>query len=56
MVLSTNEDLGKLVKNVCSPGGTTIEAVESLQDSGFEKIVEKAAKAAIEKSISMSKQ
>lgn len=55
MVLSTDVDLGTLVKNVCSPGGATIEAVESLQDNDFEKIVEKAAKAAIEKSISMSK-
>lgn len=55
MVLSTDVDLGTLVKNVCSPGGTTIEAVTYLQENGFEKIVEKGAKAAIEKSISMSK-
>ncbi len=55
MVLSTDVELGTLVKNVCSPGGTTIEAVESLQDSDFEKIVEKAAGAAIEKSMAMSR-
>jgi pyrroline-5-carboxylate reductase len=54
MVLSTDIDLGVLVKNVCSPGGTTIEAVESLQNDDFEEIVERAAKAAIEKSIKMS--
>lgn len=55
MVLSTDTDLGDLVKNVCSPGGTTIEAVESLQNNKFEEIVSRGAKAAIEKSIKMSK-
>jgi pyrroline-5-carboxylate reductase len=41
--------------NVCSPGGTTIEAVNVLLDEGFIETVKKAAEAAYRKSISMSK-
>lgn len=48
-------DIGTLIDNVCTPGGTTIEAVKSLRESGFDEIVKKGAKAAIEKSLAMSK-
>lgn len=41
-------DIGQLIKNVCSPGGTTIEAVNHYNDSDLEKIIvegmEKCAK------------
>ena len=47
--------LDSLIDAICTPGGTTVEAVKSLNESGFEETVKKGAKAAIEKSIAMSK-
>ena len=47
--------LDALIDAICTPGGTTIEAVKSLNENGFEEIVKKGAEAAIEKSIAMSK-
>jgi pyrroline-5-carboxylate reductase len=49
------ENLGKvdprqLCVNVCSPGGTTIEAVKVFEEAGFTELVSKAAKASAEKS------
>ena len=47
--------LDELIDAICTPGGTTIEAVKSLYENDFEGIVKKGAEAAIEKSIAMSK-
>ena len=55
MVLKTDIDPEQLCINVCSPGGTTIEAVESLKEDGFKESVEKAFQAAVDKSKKMSK-
>ena len=55
MVLNTDIDPEQLCINVCSPGGTTIEAVESLKADGFEESIEKAFQAAVDKSKDMSK-
>lgn len=55
MVLETDVDPVQLRINVCSPGGTTIEAVNSLEDSNFQEIVIRAMDAAIEKSKAMTK-
>ena len=55
MVLNTDIDPKQLCINVCSPGGTTIEAVESLKTDGFEESIEKAFQAAVDKSKNMSK-
>ncbi len=55
MVLKTDIDPEQLCINVCSPGGTTIEAVESLKADGFEESIEKAFQAAVDKSKKMSK-
>ena len=38
-----------LVDQVCSPGGTTIEGVASLQANGFEATLTKAFDAVLEK-------
>lgn len=48
-------DIDSLIDSVCTPGGTTIEAVRSLKDNDFEEIVKKGAAAAIEKSAAMSR-
>lgn len=55
MVLETNIHPGKLKDNVCSPGGTTIEAVSKLEETGFRSSIISAMSVAIEKSINMSK-
>ncbi len=50
MVLETGTHPAELKDMVCSPGGTTISAVESLENSGFRGAVMDAVAACIEKS------
>ena len=50
MVLDTGKHPGALKDAVCSPGGTTIEAVRSLEEDGFRAAVMHAVMAAAEKS------
>lgn len=49
MILESEEHPWALVDQVCSPGGTTIEGVASLQNSGFEATVMDAVQASIDK-------
>lgn len=55
MVLETGMDPVQLRINVCSPGGTTIEAVNTLKENGFEKIIKEGFQAAVDKSKLMVK-
>lgn len=55
MVLETGVDPVTLRENVCSPGGTTIEAVKALQNNGFHDNIVEAFNAAVEKSKVMTK-
>lgn len=55
MVLETGKHPGELKDMVCSPGGTTIEAVKTLETEGFRSAVIKAIGDCIEKSKEMSK-
>lgn len=49
LILESEEHPWELVDQVCSPGGTTIEGVLSLQESGFETSVAKAVDASFNK-------
>lgn len=53
MVLETGKHPAELKDMVCSPGGTTIEAVQTLEAEGFRNAVLKAMKACAEKSSKM---
>ena len=50
MVLETGIHPAQLKDNVCSPGGTTIEAVASLEENGFRTAIIEAIKVCAEKS------
>ena len=55
MVLETGEHPGKLKDDVCSPGGTTIEAVYTLEKNNFRGTVISAMESCTEKAIRMGK-
>lgn len=55
MVLETGMHPGALKDNVCSPGGTTIEAVAALENSGMRAAVIDAIDVCVKKSKEMSK-
>lgn len=48
-------DPDTLIRNVCSPGGSTIEGVRSLDSDDFEKIVGKAITASYRRNIELGK-
>jgi len=54
MVLESGEHPGQLKDKVCSPGGTTIEAVCALEERGLRRALVAAATAAADKSRLMS--
>ena len=49
MLLETGEHPGRLKDQVCSPAGTTIEAVAALEEHGFRSSVLKACDACYQK-------
>ena len=54
MLLESPLPVSELIRNVCSPGGTTIEGVCSLKETGFENSVIKAIDKTVEKDRKMS--
>ncbi|WP_353097524.1 pyrroline-5-carboxylate reductase [Tissierella praeacuta] len=55
MVLDTDSHPGELKDNVCSPKGTTIEAVAKLEEMGFRRSIIEAMRVCGEKSKRMNK-
>ena len=55
MVLETGKHPMQLSDEVCSPGGTTIAAVNELENQGFDKAILKSMECCVEKSRSMKK-
>ena len=55
MVLETSEHPAKLKDAVCSPGGTTVQAVKSLEEKGFRSAVISAVESAYNKSVDLGK-
>ncbi|MBQ4627221.1 MAG: pyrroline-5-carboxylate reductase [Clostridia bacterium] len=55
MLLESPLSVSELIRNVCSPGGTTIEGVCSLKETGFENSVIRAIDKTVEKDRAMSK-
>ena len=53
MVLETGKHPGELKEMVCSPAGTTIEAVRTLEKTGFRSSVIEAVKACVKKAKEM---
>lgn len=54
LLLSSPLSAGELIQNVTSPGGTTIEGICSLKETGFESSVIRAVEKAVEKDLKMS--
>ena len=50
VILEQKTDTAKLIKDVCSPGGTTIEAIDVLEENNVRDIFIEAMEACIEKS------
>lgn len=55
MALETGTDPKTLCKNVCSPGGATIEGVRVLEANGFEVLVSSAIEAAFKRTKELGK-
>ena len=55
MVQNSDKPLSELIMNVCSKGGTTIEAVKVLEENNFRDIVGKAVDACVKRSGELSR-
>ncbi len=56
LLLESGTDPDILIKNVCSPGGSTIEGVKSLESDDLYSVVQNAVKAAYKRNVELGKQ
>lgn len=56
LLMESGIDPDTLKQNVCSPGGSTIEGVKSLESDSLEQIVTNAVKAAYKRNLELGKQ
>lgn len=52
-ILNNDLSLQELTNNVCSPGGTTIEAIDIFEKNNFQEIIDQALEACLNKSIQL---
>lgn len=55
MILETNKSIPELIKDVCSPGGATLEGMKALDEGNFKDTIYKTSKACIDKAYELSK-
>lgn len=55
LLMESGEDPSVLIEKVCSPGGSTIEGVKSLDDDNLEDVVVNAVQAAYRRNIELGK-
>jgi pyrroline-5-carboxylate reductase len=56
MMMETDENIGQMCKNVCSPNGTTERAIMSFNNENIDTLVDNAMKACFDRSIELSEQ
>ena len=55
MILETNKPIDELIKDVCSPGGTTLAGLDVLKEEEFQEIIKKCFKACVNRAYELSK-
>ena len=55
MIQNSDKSIEELIMSVCSKGGTTIEAVKTLEENNFRGIVNKAVEACVKRSEELSR-
>ena len=55
LLLKSGTDPDILIKNVCSPGGSTIEGVKSLEENNIYDMVRKAVKASYDRNVELGR-
>lgn len=54
MIMETDKSIDQLIKDVCSPGGATLEGLYVLENEKFKEIISKASKACIKRAYELS--
>ena len=55
MITDSNKDIDTLIKDVCSPKGTTLAGLDVLKENDFEEIIKKCFDACYDRSIELGK-
>lgn len=55
MIIESGKDINTLIKDVCSPNGTTLAGLDKLKENDFEEIIKKCFDACYDRSIELGK-